>query len=67
MDCRNSSLLLPEERKQLGESQSKHEEKDICIFNGSKMFSQVFSYLYLLLLLQIVATQLKIKRKAHKI
>lgn len=47
MDCRNSSLLLPEERKQLGESQSKHEEKDICIFMDQKCslrYSVTFIY-----------------------
>ena len=36
MDCRNSPLLLPEKMKQLGESQSKYQEKYICTFGDQK-------------------------------
>lgn len=36
MDYRNSSLLVPEKMKQLGESQSKYEEKHICTFGDQK-------------------------------
>lgn len=67
MDCRNSSLLLPAERKQLGESQSKYEQKDICIFMDQKCSVRYSVTLFLLLLLEIVASHLKIKGKHAKL